>query len=124
MKNKIVCDKCQKVIKMSPSKIVKDSIVVGDESLFVEYFKCGNCKEIYIIAVINEEAQNYIDRYEKIQRELKFVSANADTLYSSYDDYAVKYDALVGQMNIITKEYTSLQSMLKTKYEKVIKQNL
>lgn len=120
MKNKIVCNKCQKVIKMPPSKIVQDNIVVGNESLFVKYFKCGNCKEIYIIAIINEEAQNCIDRYEKIQRELKFISANAHTLY----DYAVKYNALVGQINIITKEYTSLQSRLKTKYEKVIKQNL
>ena len=45
------------------------------------------------------------------------------TSYGLYN-YAVKYNVLVGQMNIITKEYTSLQSRLKTKYEKVIKQNL
>jgi hypothetical protein len=59
--NKIVCDKCNQDIKMTKelieTKYLKDGIQI-------KFFRCGNCKEKYLIDVTDTEVRNK-------QRELR-----------------------------------------------------
>lgn len=115
-KLKVKCDKCGGIITLSQQKIITKEIDIG-ETLSVQYFKCGNCKEIFIISVDNVDTEEIKKLYQRCRDSIKLAKMNVIMSDEAKENTIAE---CIKRAETLSKNCKDMQDKLLSRYKKRI----
>ena len=113
---KVKCDKCGVTITLSQRKIITKEIDIG-ETLSVQYFKCGNCKEIFIISVDNVDTEEIKKLYQRCRDSIKLAKMNVIMSDEAKENTIAE---CIKRAETLSKNCKDMQDKLLSRYKKRI----
>lgn len=105
------CDTCKHTWLLDETQI-KDQYVRNEnlQTMFVHFFLCPKCQNIYIIAIIDNKVVRYIDKLKKKEKKINRML--------KYGVSGGELDEEVSKREQLSKQLLAYEKSLKNKYEK------
>lgn len=116
----VICDVCGKEFKIK--RLEEKKVNVECIELYIQYFKCKKCNNIYIVTISNDKLQEDIYAYKKLLKQKEdYVSYIQKNKISMNKDIIFYLDCLQRNADGLKNSIMCEQNNLKHKYYEKIK---